>query len=76
MNTRILNYRKDAYINISFFGQINFIKRIALYLIIAQYIKISCSEILVICPQWGWGVAGSNPVVPTFFKLDYRILYN
>ena len=29
------------------------------------------------CAHYGvMGVAGSNPVVPTFFKLDYLTLYN
>ena len=40
-------------------------KVIALYQNIAQYKEISCSEILVICPQWGCG----GPQVQTFIYI-------
>lgn len=41
---------------------------IALYRNIIQYTEISCSEILVICSQWGCGGVRLNFVVPTLFR--------
>ena len=43
-------------------------KVITLYQNIIEYTEINCSEILAICHSGVVRVAGSNPVVPTFFR--------